>query len=441
MEIVDKVYESLQENIGNPKEIWVEDLISVGCGYRHWFTSQEGKNLTPKELLLKEVSSNMKAMVRGYLADCFPEFRQGATKVLGYPVHADIIGKIGNTLIEVVPVSTYEFKTGNLPKRVRMATAVKAHLWWAKDAYVILIDRDKQDWASWKLSGDFSEIGNLVEKEAAFIAGLYTEESAKIGTADVNTCRRCPFNGRCLADKVDSPAPYPDTTISSIDPWITRELDKYLYDLNKRGRSFISGRISPSHFSITECDRSVAYGLLKTREKPSIGAKLRRIFDTGHAVHDVIQTALAWAFPAFQAEVRMKMPEYRISGSCDGVLDDDGFEIKSIGSKGFDTLTKIKKDHNKQATLYGIGLQLKQMNYLYVNKETADIQSFKGPPDRQLWHQMADRAENIIKTVDSDELPPKLEGKEWACKKCGYAWKCRPELIGVTRKFRIRGQA
>ena len=138
--------------------------------------------------------------------------------------------------------------------------------------------------------------------------------------------------------------------------------------------------------------------------------------------------------------MRARHDELPISGSCDGKLsDEEGAEIKSIGSKGYAKLTKAKPEHEKQATIYGALLNFSKIRYIYMNKETADIADYPTDIKRALWHKQATRATHITKTVEAGELPPRID-KEYICDKCAYQWKCKPKAVRRTgerqRRFR-----
>jgi CRISPR/Cas system-associated exonuclease Cas4 (RecB family) len=211
------------------------------------------------------------------------------------------------------------------------------------------------------------------------------------------------------------------------DLGLAQSVDSYLWGLNRKPSGRSTHCIHPSEFSISPCDKRIAYGLKGEKQKSSISASLRRIFDMGHACHEILQDALEEACPDFEPEVRVQWPSIKLSGSCDGVLGDTGYEIKSISDSGFQKLSGAKSEHRKQGTLYGVPLSLSQMNYMYVNKNTGEIAEYPVVIDKQLWHSMASRAEKIIKTVDEGEMPPETD-KTYLCKQCPYCWTCKPSL-------------
>jgi len=448
MSTVQAVYQALQENRSYPQEVYLEDLIDKGCGFRHYLQLLGTEPTEPEpgpDILLREAGYNLRAMVQRYLRKAFPDtFKVGTTNMLHDVVVVSNIGVWENAFVEVVPTPTGLFQNGGMTKRARLITAAKAWLAGMDRAWVILLDRDKLDWSSWTLRGDFEAVGEIVAQEAQFIHGLLDGTSHRMGTAGETTCRRCPFNNACDATLMDDPEPFGENLVMKLEPRLVKELEKYLWSKNERFRFKGDKRISPSHFAVTECDRAVAYGLMGTKQRENHDPKLRRIFDAGYAFHDVVQNALQWAFPDFKEEVKVWLKQYRVRGSCDGLLPDHGFEIKSIGSKGFETLRSPKKDHKKQATLYGVGLDVSKVEYLYVNKETGELRSFLQPPSKQQWHAMAGRAERIIQIVDDylqgkAELPDRIDN-EYQCRKCKFGWICRPELFRRKEQAAVQGR-
>jgi hypothetical protein len=448
METIERVYEILQANLSHPPEVWVEDLVKYGCGYRHYLALIGADTVEPEraqDIILRESAHGLRGMVGRYLREAFDTFEPGYTASLRGAVLVDIIGVLEGALVEVVPLPTKTFAGGSLPRSARLAAAVKAHLVGADSAWIILIDRDKQDWSSWKVQGKFGITGEVLERESAYIRSLVDEDGrSKAATASKDTCSRCPYRESCDAEPMGDPTdPIPEDLRYSLDPSLTTQLDTYLWTLNERVREWRE-HIAPSHFAVTPCDRAVAYGLLGTPQKGRVDPKLRRIFNAGHAFHDVLQAALYWAYPdEFLEEVKMQMPQYRMEGRCDGVQHTKGHEIKSIGSKGFCKLANPKSDHVRQATIYQRGLELDKMEYIYVCKEDGNLKAFERTPDNKVWHKLASRAERIIKNVDehkegNGELPPQIVGKDYECRKCKYGWKCRPEMFRTKKQAAAR---
>jgi len=433
MNLQQVIYESLQQHCGDSQEVFLEDLMEVSCGYRHFLklsgTTPDKPEAGPK-VLLREVGFEAKNLIARYVKGCFKKkFREGFYRPEGH-INVRIDGFIDETLVEVALVSTLFFDEQTPPRKAVLTAVTKAHLVGAEEVLLIVVDRDKQDWSFWRLTGDFAGASEQVLDDVRYINALLGGEGIPVGLASERTCKRCPFKGSCTMSASDEPDPYRLRGVqrrADVDTKISME--GYLWKLNSKPNGRATEVIHPSEISTTNCDRVVAYGLLGEEERESIDPKLRRIFDFGHAFHDIIQAALKWALPQFEAEVPTKHRELRIKGHCDGrVSPKRGIEIKSIGSKGFEKLTSAKSDHKKQATTYGAILDLDYIDYIYANKETGDLAVFATAIDRSVWHKTATRAARIIAQVDAGELPEQIDS-DYICGKCKYAWKCKPKLF------------
>lgn len=412
-------------------EVLLADVIKIGCLYRHYLKHTGKTRSRPEraqDFILQEVGFATRSRFSGYFAETFNEYAQGYWASEG-PVTYMVDGFVGDTLLEIYPVSTLDYSQTKAPNRAVLSAATKAYLQGSPEALLVVVDRDKQAWSFWRVSGDLENATKEIVSDIRYLEKLVANEAVPVATASESTCRRCPYQGSCTLVPSKDPPPYSVRTLKT-QPAVEEQakVEKYLWSLNAKPSHRKRNVIHPSEFSITDCDRRIAYGLMGTEEKESIDPKLRRIFDTGHACHDVIQSTISWAIPEFRDEVPVRHDDLKIAGHCDGDLGGgEGVEIKSIGSNGFGKLKKAKKDHEKQATLYGALLDLKKIQYIYINKETGDLAVFQCPVDRQLWHKMAGRAANIVKTVDDGMLPPQIT-QEYKCKTCKYAWTCKPEL-------------
>jgi len=354
---------------------------------------------TREGALLEIVNTNVRGMIRKYLHGHFGAnfFEGGIIEEDGWVEPFDGFLQEGDvtSLVEIIPVSslTYETYISRVVDKMAPLVAAKAHIAGLDEGLLILFDRNKSGWCAYEITGDFDAAAKNLQ---AYLAG-----------------------GK------------PTTVRSRLAHRVTQALDGYLFGLNlkpREGRVRHAG-IHPSEFSVKECDRLIAYTVMGVDEKESTDPGLRRIFDVGHACHDALQGALGEAFgDQFRAEVPIVNKGLRMVGHCDGVLGDEGFEIKSIGDNGHKKLRKAKPEHQKQGVLYAANLALTSVNYLYANKETGELTSYPVALDRTLWQSMAARATRIIRAVDAGLLPDRIPN-ERACEGCKYAWTCRPERI------------
>lgn len=355
---------------------------------------------------LAESNVGVRRMIQKYLRGTYGgNFYPGAVLELdGFVEAIDGFLQEGEvlSLVDIVPVSTLFYERCQYPatqmKALAHAAAAKARMAELEEAILIVFDRNKSAWCAYEVEGDF-------DTAALTLPALLADP-------------RSPMQLRVR-----------------LSPRITQALDTYLYGLNtKKDPDHIRHPgIHPSEFSTTECDRRVAYSILDTEKRETTPPHLRRIFNVGHAFHDVIQGALGEAYgERFRAEVPIKNEGLKIVGSCDGALDEEGFEIKSINDNGFRKQKKAKSEHQKQGVLYAAHLALKLVNYLYANKESGEMALFPVDMDRTLWNSMAARATRIVKSVDAGIMPDRIENTR-ACEECPYGWTCRPGFGGFRR--------
>lgn len=113
---------------------------------------------------------------------------------------------------------------------------------------------------------------------------------------------------------------------------------------------------SPS--SALGCSRANYYQRQGVAKDP-VDARVRRIFDNGHGVHERIQTYLTKMGVLLMDEVPLVNEEYEIQGHTDGIMTltknpalVEILEIKSINSRQFGALKEPKHEHRAQAQVY-----------------------------------------------------------------------------------------
>ena len=171
-----------------------------------------------------------------------------------------------------------------------------------------------------------------------------------------------------------------------------------------------------------------------------IDARLQRIFDNGHALHDRYQKytrdmGIVFDHPVlkrrgkrvgrqkFAQEVRLDHP-VGITGNCDDVLFVDGFlevvDYKSINPQRFGALLAPTESHEKQLTIY-VGLMSHLFDgkpprplrgrMVYEDKSTQALKEFIVPwdDDHRAWFdQLIAYLEIVNQAVEQDtpELAP-----------------------------------
>jgi CRISPR/Cas system-associated exonuclease Cas4 (RecB family) len=320
----------------------------------------------------------------------------------------------------------------------KMICAAKAHLWDAKAkvAYAAVMNRNSQKWWVGKLTGNFAGANTIVEKRVEALENL--------------------LNGSLSAEKLDTIEPTMQWVDTKKDRWLRREklilcdeareiewaktdkdlhefidaVDEYFWLLNKKPHKNQDGAVHPSEVSFTKCDRRIAYGLLNQKRIPTISGNLRRIFDVGHCVHDVLQEIVLEEYPDAIMELPVRDDETKIKGHCDGRIGlTEGIEIKSMATKTFCAVRQSAKiDHRRQATIYAALSNLTTMHYIYYNKNSGDLKVLTHEVEKNMWESIKSRISDIITKVERGTLPGRID-KDWSCKSCPYMWTCRTDLL------------
>lgn len=156
-------------------------------------------------------------------------------------------------------------------------------------------------------------------------------------------------------------------------------------------------KLHPSEISYGFCSRMAYFKLLSIPlDKgfiPVVNNDLQKIFDYGTLVHFYVQYNLLKAGFIYDFETPIRVPEYKITGSADGVGEDFILEIKTINPYSFGGLKAPKPEHIKQASLYAYFLHKKDILFLYIDKSSLKIKTYKVPFD-------ADYINSVIKDLN-----------------------------------------
>jgi hypothetical protein len=214
---------------------------------------------------------------------------------------------------------------------------------------------------------------------------------------------------------------------------------------------------------ISKCYRQAVYtmkGEKKIKGAQSSGdvegkAYWKKIFDTGSAIHAMIQghleqmaiksnfpTATEWVLD-FEQEVRINptlqplAAKWDIHSSCDGAFTfyakrqpqlRVGLEIKTSKDSEFQKLREPKPEHVEQAHVYMAALDIPLFWLLYFNKDNANITPSEPPwllPfDSKLWAKLESRFASWKVHVQDGTLPEQMPGMH--CGFCPYKWTCKP---------------
>jgi CRISPR/Cas system-associated exonuclease Cas4 (RecB family) len=243
----------------------------------------------------------------------------------------------------------------------------------------------------------------------------------------------------------------------------------YEHGVLSRSRDDRSGVLHPS--AVGMCARRGVYELLGYDTQDKYPANLLEIFEIGHKVHDIIQTRLREDVPkalgALRADLRTwdvkeysfreevtydpetdeMFKNYRIGGTCDGILEVSGegwsqrgvVEIKSISKGGFEklTTTSAKSDHLMQAHLYAYRFDCPIIWVMYYCKDNSQMRVYPVLFDEKIFEE----AFHIMQLQYNHSVAGTLPDREeswFECKTCKYAHHCHPTILNKKGKGRAK---
>ena len=196
-----------------------------------------------------------------------------------------------------------------------------------------------------------------------------------------------------------------------------------------------------------ECIRKVQ--LQYMHEDQKVSAKQVRTFDIGHCLEDLIIQWLKIA--GFQLKTRDKNGEQfgfsvaggKFAGHVDGIIlsfpeefpdKPKGvslLEIKTMNHKSWNDTQKrgvlvSKPIYYSQVQLYMAYLELDRCLFVALNKDASDLYFEIIPFDPGMAQKYSDRAVQIIKATENNELLPCVSGDSsfFLCKMCGFRDHC-----------------
>ena len=214
------------------------------------------------------------------------------------------------------------------------------------------------------------------------------------------------------------------------------------------------------------CARMLYYRYIGEEPREQIDPRLRRIFDTGTAVHLQLQqylrdiaertggTEVFTDEAGFDPSTSRVADEYEIISTTDGIWEITikgkmdirfGIEIKTMKSDLFKQLSAASVENVVQSIVYMACLDLPVMSIVYYNKDDSSMAEFQVPFNEKIWKAVTDKI-NYVRVCAVEEKPPTRE-IGYHCRNCRYAWVCKPpkperKSIRLSRKkFHLRGGA
>jgi len=253
---------------------------------------------------------------------------------------------------------------------------------------------------------------------------------------------------------------------------VISRLEAYLEDINLKpsGRKLCvfsaselgsKGGISPCGNYPMGCARMLYYRYIGEPPESRIDPRLRRIFDTGHAVHGQLQGYLGKLAKelgdvfvdeaTFNEDTSPVAAQYEIDSTTDGIYSVKtpnldlrfGIEIKTMKAELFKGLNKPSPENVIQSHVYMACLDLPAMTIVYYNKNDSTMMEFLIPFQQEIWDSIAEKIVYVRKCA-VDEKPPEREAG-YHCNTCRYKHVCKPPKPGKKNvkkgksRFTLRG--
>lgn len=211
------------------------------------------------------------------------------------------------------------------------------------------------------------------------------------------------------------------------------------------------------------CGRELYYSLVGEESKGAWDPRVRRILDTGTAVHAQLQAYLTeiaersdGAFE-FHPEVDINpdnnevADRYDISGHTDGdcrAREKDDIvrfllEIKTINDAGYQKTTGPHPEHKVQGTIYQACNDVPVIVFLYYNKNDSSLAEYVHLFDADIWEAITTKLDYVRAEAVAGEKPGQEVG--FQCRRCSYKTVCKPPnkraqvSKAAARMFRKRG--
>lgn len=231
---------------------------------------------------------------------------------------------------------------------------------------------------------------------------------------------------------------------------IEETLDQYLLTLNSNvSKRDTDGLFHPS--MLGGCTRKLLYHYLSEMPTHNIDTRLRRCFDHGHAIHDMLQRFLVQAYSARGVRVAVEVSindtalakQYELAGSADAVIYLESgpviYEAKSISSDGWASLSRTPLiKHRAQANIYAMCLEATGVVFEYFDKGRDMSKFLYMKPDGELWESTVAQIERVRSnaySIDAFTAIP-AEGSSYECKSCQFRDICSPPSVNEGKPMR-----
>jgi CRISPR/Cas system-associated exonuclease Cas4 (RecB family) len=182
------------------------------------------------------------------------------------------------------------------------------------------------------------------------------------------------------------------------------------------------------------CARALQYATLNYPAE-GLTPETHLIFKDGHIHHTAVRELLGKIGTMSNVEMtiskqyRHNGQKFTITGTCDGVFDDEVFDVKSISTFRFKYLDKnFPADYLNyvdQLQIYMDILSKKSGFIIFKDKNSAELKIKRLKNDPDLMIAILNRVAEIHKGVKAKELVARPYGRDtWHCKLCSYRLQC-----------------
>lgn len=131
-------------------------------------------------------------------------------------------------------------------------------------------------------------------------------------------------------------------------------------------------------------------------------------------------------------ETKLYHKELNMSFLCDGIIKYQGkyyiLELKTESANKFYNRTNVDEKHHHQATAYSIALNLDDILFVYISRDTLDMKSFMFTPTDDMKQDLIGLITNCDSYVKKLKVPPKPSGVDKkTCEYCSYKTQCRKD--------------
>lgn len=131
-------------------------------------------------------------------------------------------------------------------------------------------------------------------------------------------------------------------------------------------------------------------------------------------------------------ETKLYHKRFNLSFMCDGIIRYKGkyyiLEIKTEGSNKFWNRNGVAEEHYNQATAYSIALELNDIIFVYISRDTLDMKAFLFIPEDDMKHNLIGYIETCDGYIKRLITPPKPENVDRkTCSYCDYKMQCRKD--------------